>query len=297
MNARAPKVSACVITYNHRPYIERALLSALTQETSFEVEVIVADDCSTDGTADIVESVKERFPDLRVLRHEANVGPTRNFLALHDAARGEFVAHMDGDDFWGPGKLEAQVRFLERHLEAVAGGHRMAIVRADGRPTGRTFPRRAPVTVTAAQVTRWGMPFLNSSMMYRRAARTVMDYADEVFDWFFLTDLMRNGDVAFLDETLGSYTLNPTSITGDFKRTKMLERMLDLYRRRIADRPDLRADVFCWAAAEAFDGMTIRQAPTKAHRTLLAETFSLEALPRMIDTYRWRFENGRAFQP
>jgi len=112
---KTPKVSVCVITYNQEKYIRQCLQSIVDQETDFDFEVIVGEDCSTDGTRAIVQEFSEKFPNIvKPIYQKKNIdGGGYNFLTVHRAARGEYVAHIDGDDFALPGKLQAQANILE----------------------------------------------------------------------------------------------------------------------------------------------------------------------------------------
>jgi len=117
---RSPRVSVCVITYNHEPFIAQALDSVLDQDFGEPFEVVVAEDCSTDGTAAIVQQYSARFPDrIRPLLRRENLG--RQGRNLEDAighCRGEYVALLEGDDFWYTrDKLRRQIEFLEHHRD------------------------------------------------------------------------------------------------------------------------------------------------------------------------------------
>jgi len=122
------KVSVCIVTYNQEKYIRQCLQSIVDQETDFLFEVIVGDDCSTDGTSKIVEEFAEKYPALIIpLFHKNNVGATKNYLAVHDAAIGEYIAHMDGDDYALPDKLQLQANYLDKNPECKISWHRMLI--------------------------------------------------------------------------------------------------------------------------------------------------------------------------
>lgn len=112
-------VSVCVTTYNHARWVAQALDSILAQRTSFEVEVIVGDDCSTDSTVQICRGYAERYPDrVRLLTAEHNMGMRANYRRTIEAARGEYIAICDGDDFWtDEEKLQRQVEALECDTE------------------------------------------------------------------------------------------------------------------------------------------------------------------------------------
>lgn len=114
---KSPIVSIVCITYNHEPYIRQAIDGFLMQETTFPYEIILADDCSTDGTSAICAEYAEEYPDLvRYLPSEKNVGGVENERRAIDVAQGEYVAVCEGDDFWTyPQKLQKQVEFLDAH--------------------------------------------------------------------------------------------------------------------------------------------------------------------------------------
>lgn len=128
-NEKKPKVSVCVITYNHEKYIRQCLQSIVDQETDFDFEVIVGEDCSTDGTRSIVQEFAERYPAIvKPLYQEKNTGGSKNFLDVHAVAKGEYVAHIDGDDYALPGKLQIQADFLDKHQECNIVWHRMYVL-------------------------------------------------------------------------------------------------------------------------------------------------------------------------
>jgi len=130
--ARTPKVSVCVVTYNQLKYIRQCLQSIVDQETDFDFEVIVADDCSTDGTREIVLEFAELYPDVvKPVFHEKNIGPYKNFIFVHTRATGEYIAHVDGDDYCLPGKLQAQADYLNQHEDCNIVWHRMNILYQD----------------------------------------------------------------------------------------------------------------------------------------------------------------------
>src|SRR6478609_9056299 len=92
-----PSISVCIMTYNQAPFVAECLLGVLNQEWQGQLEIIVADDCSTDNTQEIIREFAQKHPSrIRPILHSTHVGITENYLAMHEAARGDFVAHMDG---------------------------------------------------------------------------------------------------------------------------------------------------------------------------------------------------------
>lgn len=109
------KLSVMLITYNHERYIAQAIQSVLDQRTNFDYEIVIGEDCSTDRTREIVMEFHRLYPDriVPILRDE-NAGMMRNFMEVLAACRGEYVAILEGDDYWTcPDKVQRQVDFLE----------------------------------------------------------------------------------------------------------------------------------------------------------------------------------------
>src|SRR5690242_4329841 len=109
----APLVSVCVPARDHAPFVGEALASALGQDA--DLEVLVGDDASSDGTAAVVASLGD--PRVRLLRHPRRLGVAANRDRLRAAARGRYVAWLDADDAYEPGGLMRQLAVLEAHPE------------------------------------------------------------------------------------------------------------------------------------------------------------------------------------
>ena len=110
-----PLVSVCMTTYNHEKYISQAIESVLSQRTTFGVEVVIGEDCSTDSTLEICRQYEAQYPDrVRVIASEHNIGMHANYRRTIEACRGKYIAMCDGDDwFTDENKLQIQVEELE----------------------------------------------------------------------------------------------------------------------------------------------------------------------------------------
>src|SRR5579872_2594917 len=111
------KLSVMLITYNHELFIAQTLEGILEQRVNFDYEIVVGEDCSTDRTRDILMDFHNRYPR-RILiqaRHR-NLGMMRNLEQTLSKCRGEYVALIEGDDYWTcRDKLQKQVDFLDAH--------------------------------------------------------------------------------------------------------------------------------------------------------------------------------------
>jgi len=121
-----PVVSIVCITYNHEPYLRKALDGFLMQKISFPLEIILAEDCSTDGTRKICEEYAAKYPDkIKYIYRDHNVGYNENEYEAMCAATGKYIAYCEGDDYWtDSNKLQKQIDFLESHLDYSVCWHR-----------------------------------------------------------------------------------------------------------------------------------------------------------------------------
>lgn len=115
-------VSICCITYNHEPYIRQCLDGFMMQKTTFPFEVLIHDDASTDGTADIIREYEIKYPDIvkpiyqKENQYSKGIAISRTYN--YPRAKGKYIALCEGDDYWiDPLKLQKQVDFLETHSE------------------------------------------------------------------------------------------------------------------------------------------------------------------------------------
>lgn len=112
-----PLVSVNVVTYNHKDYITECLESILMQKTNFPFEIIIHEDCSTDGTKTIIEAYEKKHPDIiKPIYQPVNIYSKgeKPWVYCFEKAQGDYIALCDGDDYWiDPYKLQKQVDFLE----------------------------------------------------------------------------------------------------------------------------------------------------------------------------------------
>lgn len=125
-----PTVSVCMISFNHAKYISQAIESVINQKTSFEFELVIRDDMSSDDTYNICKKYADSDNRINLLYSNKNIGIMENLKACMDSCRGEFIAICEGDDYWTDGcKLEKQVKFLKCNDRYSAYAHQSKIIK------------------------------------------------------------------------------------------------------------------------------------------------------------------------
>ncbi|MDO4344853.1 MAG: glycosyltransferase family 2 protein [Eubacteriales bacterium] len=131
-----PVVSVVIPAYNSAGTIRQAIESARMQET--DLEIIVIDDCSKDGLAEIMEAYRG-CPVISYVRNKQNLGAAMSRNRGVELARGTYVAFLDADDWWAPGKLKKQLALMEKGEYALCCTAR-ELVTPQGELTGRIIP-------------------------------------------------------------------------------------------------------------------------------------------------------------
>ena len=276
-----PKVSVSIICFNQSQFIEQTLAAITSQETDFSYEIVVSDDASTDGTAEIIKTYQERFPELiRLQVNESRLGMKANFLNNLDRCRGRFIALCDGDDVWiSNKKLQLQTDFLESNKEFSAVFHRVRHESARGH-LFQELPKvhmRKP-RLTAEDLISEGAFMPTSSIMFR----TTEDGAYPEWLWSMenivdfplnLSNAMR-GDIGYIDATLGIYrTASSPSAYSSSPVATILDETFRMYEIMIKNFPDeigggLRAHQLKilrhLVLAQAFDDRSHQVGPTQS---------------------------------
>ena len=170
-------LSVIVPTYNHEKYIALALDSILMQKTSFNFEILVGDDASTDNTPAIIMEYVRKYPDriTAILRKENTYqngnGPT-NGRQLFEKAKGKYIIALEGDDFWtDTNKLQVQVDFLEQHPDYIGVAHNALVVGEDGKPNGEEYPECKKENYSYREFAKGLLPGQTATLMYRNIYR------------------------------------------------------------------------------------------------------------------------------
>jgi glycosyltransferase involved in cell wall biosynthesis len=129
-------VSVIMITYGHEKYIKQAIEGVLMQKCNFNVELIVANDCSPDTTNSIIHEIIEKHSNgswVNFINREKNIGGQNNFDDAFNRCKGKYIAHCEGDDYWtDSNKLQKQIDFLEANPDYVLTFHKVKILKPNG---------------------------------------------------------------------------------------------------------------------------------------------------------------------
>lgn len=170
-----PRLTVLLPTYDSVTHVERAVESVLGQ-TFDDLELIVVDDGSTDGTREVVESFADER--LRLLVREDRTGLPSALNRGIEAARGEYVARQDGDDYSAPERFERQVEYLDDHPSVAMIGTGARLLSETGTVVGR---RRVLARPTFEDLLSRNH-FVHGSVMMRRDALGAVGGYDEFFD-------------------------------------------------------------------------------------------------------------------
>jgi glycosyltransferase involved in cell wall biosynthesis len=210
MPPRPVKVSTLVLTYNHERFLAETIEGFLLQKTDFPCELVIAEDCSTDGTRDVIRRYWEKHPErIRVLLNRRNIGAHRTYTRAYQACRGQYLATVEGDDYWtAPDKLQRQADLLDRRPECVMCFHSVNMVWSDGSREPILYrPPRIKETYTLRDLAETNF-IASCSPMYRRGVFGVHPewyYIMPVGDWCEHVLHAQHGDIGYIDEPMGVY--------------------------------------------------------------------------------------------
>lgn len=245
--ATTPVVSVICHTFNHARYLRDAVHGFLSQLTDFPFEIIIRDDASTDGSADIAGEMARKYPRIiRVVveaenRYSRGVMPS---VATFPMARGRFIALCEGDDYWSdPHKLQRQVDFLSAQPEAGMAIHpaTMLLERDDGRLAALRFCAhgdREGLFPVSSIFNVDGQYAPTSSYMLRTSF--VPDWVQfmseqrPTYGDFFIESIASKGTLAYLPEAMSVYRRGHAGSYSRRQRELDGPALMDVYRRNAA---------------------------------------------------------------
>ena len=241
-----PVVSVCMMTYNHHKFIKEAIDSVIAQKTDFPIEFIIGDDCSTDGTTEIVLEYQKQYPEIiRVLLAKERLGKYTgngrlNSIRVKQSRRGKYIALLEGDDYWTDAlKLQKQVDFFKAHPDCTICFHNVKVEYDDKNCSShpyyvekplKGFTQRIPKSISTLDDLVKGNFIQTPSTMFRSGL------FDEFPDWFYTTSIgdwplhilnAQHGQIGYLNEIMAVYRVHKEGVYSSKNRIEVLMGAVD----------------------------------------------------------------------
>lgn len=216
-----PLVSVIMTAYNSEKFIKDSIESILKQ-TYTNLELIIIEDVSTDGTLNIIQQFEDER--IRLLRNKKNSGTLYGMRKGVKAARGKYIAVLDSDDISFPDRIAKQVNFLETHKDILlCGSHADNII--NGRRRKRVY-----MDIASSEELKFSLLFGNdnivhSTVMFRKAELEKNQIEYERFgychDYYLILSVAAVGKIGLMDDILGLYRIHSKQKTHVLAEEKM----------------------------------------------------------------------------
>lgn len=229
------RLSVLLVTYNHEKHIRQALNGLLNQQFEGIAEIVVADDASTDRTLEIIkeyEKKNDRFI-FNYLNNKINLGITKNYQRGFESCSGEYVAVLEGDDYWvSPFKLQRQMQFLDEHWECDLCCVNYFSYEEE---FSRFCPRIAIGShhrfVNARDIIVENFVGNFSICMYRKTALDALPkelFDIRSYDWIVNICVAQKSMIGFLEEPMSVYRVHSNGLWSQTPYVKQLEQLLEV---------------------------------------------------------------------
>ncbi len=212
------RVSVSMVSHQHERFLRQAVESVLAQDFT-DWELVIGDDASTDSTGEILRELAALHPGrIRVLPREQKLGPRVNYMRTLSACRGQYVALLDGDDWWcSPHKLSRQVALLDAHPEhALCFCAAREVSDPGDAPLGELRPPGARAVYRLPELLADNLA-CSCTVVFRRGL--FGDFPDwyrevPVGDWPLHSLNARHGSLAYLDEVMAVHRVHARGVWG-----------------------------------------------------------------------------------
>lgn len=229
-NSRKPKVSACIIAYNHEKFIQKCLVGALNQEHDFEYEIVIGEDKSPDKTLELCKKFQQENPNLiRLIERDQNLGMLGNWLETLQACEGEYIAICEGDDYWIDNKkLQKQISFLEKHPEYSLCGTKTKRLDEKGNFGENSAKKYGEIVLDDVL---WQNQFGTCTVVLRRSCLELPPFKNyyQFFgpDWQMWCSLLEKGAGYNLEDLTAIYNEHSAGASSGRNREKILKNKLE----------------------------------------------------------------------
>lgn len=225
-------LSVMTITYNHEPYIGQAIESFLAQKTTFDVEIVIGEDRSTDNTLQICLDYQKKYPGkIRVLSRDNNIGMMANMIDTFSQCKGKYIAVCEGDDYWtDPYKLQKQVDFLEKNEEYAICCHNVLCLSGNKKKKDNQWD--APDSSDISYLLMKGNFIPTLSAVYRNHIE-ILPFLKKMEkspfgDYVLHIAASLNGKIKFLKEVMAIYRVHEQGVWTQLGKEKGLLKTLSM---------------------------------------------------------------------
>lgn len=219
-------VTILCFVYNHELYIRQCLDGFVMQKTNFRFEVIVHDDASTDGSANIIREYEEKYPEIiKPIYEKENLYKKGGFELINkivfSKAQGDYIALCDGDDFWTDShKLQRQYDEMEAHPEVDMCAHSASIIEASTSKNIFTKVVSSQKCILSLKnvLLGEGAYLITNSLFYRKQLGENIPPFREFMNYDYTTQIHGaiRGGILYLPENMSTYRM---SVKGGFTTT------------------------------------------------------------------------------
>ncbi|MBT3240804.1 MAG: glycosyltransferase [Chloroflexi bacterium] len=244
-----PKVSIPITSFNQEKYIKQAVLSAVMQDYD-NLQVVACDDGSSDNSKNILLDLENKYPDrLEVHINEKTIGSGRNRNLSFSYSNGKYIAFLDGDDYFLPGKINKQVEFMESHPNCALSYHDIEVFYdATNQKIFNWKDRFGFGDGNIQKLIERGNYICALSTMFRKKFIPEGGFLETLAggaDWLFFINLINNGngEFCYIDDVLAKYRRHSSNITlnwnvklnSQFKGVELIKEVYPEYKKE-ADR-------------------------------------------------------------
>lgn len=237
MGFRPIRVSVLITTFDHESFIARALDSVVEQRLDDRFEVLVGDDCSSDGTRAIIERYASEHPELIATYfppQNLGGGGSRMLAALIERSHGEYIAKLDGDDYWTSAlKLRRQVEYLDANPQCSMCFHNAVCHWEDGSRADTPHNDGNLVEILDVAALLDHNPVASCSFLMRRG---IVDSLPAWYfslpwgDWPMYFLAAQTGEIHYLPDVMGVYRIHSRGLYSGLTTIRSLELLIDFYR-------------------------------------------------------------------
>lgn len=231
------RLSILLVTYNHEDYILQSLQSIALQEMDFsEVELIVADDCSTDRTLEIIKKFSSELPKeltLKYLTREKNVGITKNYRDGFEACTGDYIAVMEGDDYWtSPIRLKRMIDVLDNNFHVGMVSNNYHVYNQTTKKSYLRIDKKVGVDFyVAPDLIKDNIVGNFSTCMYRKSR--IESLPSELFsitsyDWIISICVTSDSYLAFINEPMSVYRIHDKGVWSSANNESKISEQIDV---------------------------------------------------------------------